>query len=236
MTTSAGRPYYGEVAATDAALAPLLDDVAAAGRPTLVVITGDHGEATHGLFAYESTLRIPLIVAELGARKADRVRLPFSGRVRLQPDQGEVSSTPARHVDILPTILDAIGQPVPFDLPGRTLLPAAERNESASERPRSSYFEAMSAVLNRGWAPLTGAIVDRDKYIDLPIPERYDLAADPGETSNLAGRTPDRDRRLAAVLRAVGATMPGERRMEDPDAAARLRALGYANGSAAMQA
>src|SRR5206468_8093632 len=69
----AGRPYYGEVAATDAALAPLLDDVAAGQHPTLVVITGDHGEAlgdhgeaTHGLFAYESTLRIPLIIAELG--------------------------------------------------------------------------------------------------------------------------------------------------------------------------
>ena len=43
--------------------------------PTLVIVTGDHGEAlgdhgeqTHGLFAYESTLRIPLIIAELGSR------------------------------------------------------------------------------------------------------------------------------------------------------------------------
>ena len=69
------RPYYGEVAATDAALAPLLDDLRAAPRPTLVIVTGDHGEAlgdhgelSHGLFAYESTLRIPLIIAELAAR------------------------------------------------------------------------------------------------------------------------------------------------------------------------
>src|SRR5439155_17895410 len=72
----AGRPYYGEVAATDAALAPLIDDVRAAERPTLVVVTGDHGEAlgdhgeqSHGLFAYESTLRIPLIVTETAGQK-----------------------------------------------------------------------------------------------------------------------------------------------------------------------
>ena len=86
-------------------------------RPTLVVVTGDHGEAlgdhgeeTHGLFAYESTLRIPLIVAEdLAARHARRVRAAES-----------VGMLPVRHVDILPTILDAIGQAVPGDLPGRT--------------------------------------------------------------------------------------------------------------------
>ena len=71
-TQYSGRPYDGEVAATDAALAPLLEQVRASGQPTLVIVTGDHGEAlgdhgeeTHGLFAYESTLRVPLIVAEL---------------------------------------------------------------------------------------------------------------------------------------------------------------------------
>ena len=73
----AGRPYYGEVAATDAALAPLLDELRAAPRPTLVIVTGDHGEGlgdhgelSHGLFAYESTLRVPLIIAEVGNAKA----------------------------------------------------------------------------------------------------------------------------------------------------------------------
>jgi arylsulfatase A-like enzyme/Tfp pilus assembly protein PilF len=243
-TQYAGRPYYGEVAATDAALAPLLDDVARSERPTLVVITsdhgealGDHGEATHGLFAYESTLRVPLIIAEFGGRlKSDSVpgtvRLPFFGSVRLQPDQGKVSQAAARHVDLLPTILDAVGEPVPADLPGRTLLPDAERSGSA---PRPSYFEAMSAMLNRGWAPLAGAIVNRDKYIDLPIPERYDLSADARETSNVAGREPERDRTLAAGLRAFGASLPGQRRTEEPETAARLRALGYVTGNAPVK-
>jgi arylsulfatase A-like enzyme/Flp pilus assembly protein TadD len=249
----ASRPYYGEVAATDAALAPLLDDVRAAARPTLVVVTGDHGEAlgdhgeeTHGVFAYESTLRIPLVIAQLGAEigggpnarnpDAPNADGPNVGSVRLQPDltgRGEVSSIAARHVDILPTVLDAVGQPVPADVPGRTLLPAAERRSAA---PRPSYFEAMSAMLNRGWAPLSGILTGRDKFIDLPVAERYDLAADAAEVTNLAGQSPERDRTLVAALHGFGAALPGQRRTENAEVLARLRALGYVSGSAPPRA
>jgi arylsulfatase A-like enzyme/Flp pilus assembly protein TadD len=224
----ASRPYYGEVAATDAALAPLLDDLRGAEKPTLVIVTGDHGEAlgdhgeqSHGLFAYESTLRVPLLIAELA-------------RGRTQGKSGEVSSASARHVDILPTMLDGVGLPPPSDLAGRSLLASAERRASASPRP--VYFESLGPMLNRGWAPLAGVLLDRDKFIDVPIPERYDLAADPVESSNLAGRTPDRDRALAASLRGYNASPPGARLAEAPDTAARLRALGYVSGSAASKA
>jgi arylsulfatase A-like enzyme/Flp pilus assembly protein TadD len=225
----AGRPYYGEVAATDAALAPLLDDVRASARPTLVVVTGDHGEGlgehgeeTHGVFAYESTLRVPLIITQLGGAAPPRA--------------GEVSSVPARHIDILPTILEAIEQHVPPDLPGRTLLPRGERRAGASPRP--TYFEAMSGMLNHGWAPLTGTLVGRDKWVDLPIAERYDLATDPGEHTNLAGRTPERDRELSAALGAFASSWPGQgqRVTEAPEAAARLRSLGYVSGAAPAKA
>jgi arylsulfatase A-like enzyme/tetratricopeptide (TPR) repeat protein len=225
----AGRPYYGEVAATDAALAPLLDDVRAAAQPTLVIVTsdhgealGDHGEETHGLFAYESTLRIPLIIAELGGTSPRR----RSGAC------GEGSPAQARHVDILPTILDGVGQPVPADLPGQSLLPAAERDAAT---PRSSYFEAMSAMLNRGWAPLTGVLAGRDKFVEVPIPERYDLSSDAAEASNLAGRSPERDRTLLSTLRGFGASLPGQRSAEPADAAARLRSLGYVTGEAPIK-
>jgi len=236
--TYANRPYYGEVAAVDAALAPLFDDLRASTRPTLVIVTadhgeglGDHGEESHGLFAYESTLRVPLIVAELnpsdrqgsGAREGDT---RDSGRAG---PAGEVSGVAARHVDILPTILDAVGQPQRSELPGRSLLSSAER---AARAPRPSYFEAMSGMLNRGWAPLSGVVIDRDKFIDLPIPERYDLATDPAEATNLAGRTPAQDRTLAASLAAFKASAPGQRIVESPDAAARLRSLGYLSGHA----
>jgi arylsulfatase A-like enzyme/Tfp pilus assembly protein PilF len=246
----ANRPYDGEVAAVDAALAPLLETVRASARPTLIVVTGDHGEGlgdhgelTHGLFAYEATLRVPLIVAELGgtgraggAGQAGGAGLSTearSGDSRAKVE-GEVSPVAARHVDILPTILEAVGQAAPPDLSGRSLLPAAERGAGAA--PRTMYFEAMGAMLNRGWAPLAGALADRDKLIDLPVPERYDLAADPEERTNLSGRAPERDRALVAILRGFNAAPPGERRAEDADAVARLRALGYVSSSVPAKA
>jgi arylsulfatase A-like enzyme/Flp pilus assembly protein TadD len=225
----AGRPYFGEVAAVDRAVAPLLGDIRASSRPTIVIVTGDHGEAlgdhgetTHGLFAYEATLRIPLIIAELP--RADAASRPPGA-------PGEVSEVSARHVDLLPTVLDAVGQPIPAGLPGRTLLPAAERRNASAAR--TSYFEAMASMLNRGWAPLQGVLADREKYIDLPINELYDLAHDPGEQSNLSGRAGDHERTLQALLRGFGAAVPGQRANEDPDVAARLRALGYVSGQAA---
>jgi arylsulfatase A-like enzyme/tetratricopeptide (TPR) repeat protein len=217
----ADRPYFGEVAAVDQALGPLFDLVRGSSRPTLLVITGDHGEAlgdhgesTHGLFAYESTLRIPLIIAELSRGT----------------QTGEVSDDPARHVDILPTILDALQIAAPPDLPGHSLRRRVDR-EGGAERP--SYFEAMSPMLDYGWAPLTGVVAARQKYIDLPLTELYNLARDPGEQTNLSAGAPERQRVLAARLGAFHAPLPGAPGAEDPEVARRLQSLGYVSGGAA---
>jgi Flp pilus assembly protein TadD len=93
----------------------------------------------------------------------------------------------------------------------------------------------MSGMLNRGWAPLSGVLADRDKFVDLPIAERYDLATDPAEGVNLSGRAAERDRALSATLRGFNAAPPGERGPEDAEAAARLRSLGYVAGSAPVK-
>jgi arylsulfatase A-like enzyme/Flp pilus assembly protein TadD len=224
----ADRPYYGEVASADRALAPLLDAVRGAQRPSLVVLTGDHGEAlgdhretTHGLFAYEATLHVPLIVGELRTQMGQG------------PHGAEVSDAPARHIDIVPTVLDALGLPVPPELPGHTLRTRADRDGAAS---RASYFEAMESMLDFGFAPLAGVLAGREKYIDLPLPELYDLSSDRGETTNLVQRAGERARTLAARLADFHAAPPGERRAEAPDVAARLRALGYVSGSAPRKA
>lgn len=217
------NPYAGEVAYTDHALGPLLDLARATSRPTLVVVTSDHGEAlgshgeqTHGLFAYEATLRIPLILAVTEGHAASRTH---------------VSQTPARHVDILPTILESLDMAIPPELPGQSLLPAVDGVESTD---RSSYFEAMSASLNRGWAPLTGVLMGREKFIQLPIPELYDLSADPEERKNLLPARNDRRSSLEERLRTfeAGTTGSARRPVESAELRERLRSLGYLAGAA----
>jgi arylsulfatase A-like enzyme/Tfp pilus assembly protein PilF len=225
----AGRPYYGEVAYTDSVLASLFDAARdASGRPTLVVVTGDHGEGlgdhgemTHGLFAYEATLHVPLIVAQI-----DRSTESWASSPATAPSGGSVSEVGARHVDILPTILDALNAPVPGGLPGHTLL------ARGAEPGGSSYFEAVSASLNRGWAPLTGVLSGREKFISLPLPELYDLSKDREESTNLIDREAARRRVLQAALDQFGAAAPGTRSSESSESRARLQALGYVTGSA----
>jgi arylsulfatase A-like enzyme/tetratricopeptide (TPR) repeat protein len=240
-----GKPYFGEVAAVDRALAPLLDLVRGSSRSTLVVLTGDHGEAlgdhgemTHGLFAYEPTLRIPLVVADLGTQSTQRPQSQsffarFAAFAFPRKAAGDVSDAPARHIDILPTILDAAALPVPSDLPGHSLRTRADRDGGGA---RASYFEAMESMLDFGFAPLDGVLVGREKYIDLPLPELYDLARDRGETDNVVDRKAERARTLSARLSEFHATRPAAPRTEAPEIAARLRALGYVSGSASPRA
>jgi tetratricopeptide (TPR) repeat protein len=94
----------------------------------------------------------------------------------------------------------------------------------------------MTAMLKRGWAPLSGVLVDREKYIDLPIDEFYDLASDPRESQNRAPRSSERVRALAARLSAFNATLPGDQRIENAEVRARLQSLGYVSGSAPRKA
>ena len=221
----AASPYHGEVAYTDHALGPLLATAQeAAGQPTLVVVTADHGEAlgehgerTHGLFAYEATLRVPLIVAQVGGASRSGAGV-----------EGMVSDDPVRHVDIVPSVLDALALPAPPALPGRSLLDPAP----AAAEPLS-YFEALSASLNRGWAPLRGVLAGRDKYVDLPLPELYDLRADPAEANNLVAARAGRTRALETLLADLPASDPLERRIAETAAVVeRLRSLGYVGGAA----
>ncbi len=207
-------PYLGEVSYVDAQLRAFLEPILQRDPETLVVFTadhgearGDHGELTHGLFAYESTLKIPLFVTSKG-------RIP----------QGKQDRA-VRHIDIVPTILQLVGIEKPKEALGHSLL-----DQRGDE---DTYFEALSAMLNRGWAPLVGMIHGPRKYIDLPIAELYDLKADPAEQKNLA----ESDRRsLFAIRKLMADAAPlakqtKERNVSSEDQS-KLLSLGYIAGNA----
>ena len=213
------NPYLGEVAAADSFLAPLLGPfLAGQERPALVVVTGDHGEAlgehgeeSHGLFTYEATLKVPLVVWGRGVAP---------GR----------DGRSARHVDIFPTVLQAAGiagtaLPGPRR-PGRSLLGPPDSGDS--------YFESLSSTLNRGWAPLRGLLRGGTKFIALPLPEVYDLPRDPQEKDNRFEAERQAARGVFAALPKESA-WPPKREDLRPGNAALLQSLGYISGSAALR-
>ena len=223
----ADRPYDGEVAYADAEVGRLRRELVerGPGKDVVFVVTsdhgeglGEHGEATHGPFLYQTTLHVPLIVVAPG-------RWPAGRRVK-----GLVSN-----VDVAPTLLALAARPVPPSLDGLDVGPSA-RGEALRERwlPLESEF----ALDSYGWAPLVGLTDGALKWVGAPEEELYDLAANPGELSNLAARRREDTRRLAALWRKA---VTEDRRSlpvtvsetQDAERLARLQSLGYVAGSRA---
>ncbi len=212
----ASEPYLGEVAATDAFLEPLLAPILANNDgSTLVIFTSDHGESlgehgelTHGLFAYEATLKVPLVLWGRGVTVG-------------------VDETSVGHVDIFPTVLEAANVEIPDGLPGKRL----PLSDSTTAPLRTLYFEALSGSINRGWAPLHGMLEARQKLIRLPLPELYDLATDPMEAHNLADSQRREANRLRGLIPPEALQPPSRGRISDEEIR-RLRSLGYVASSA----
>jgi choline-sulfatase len=214
-------PYDGEVAYADSQLGRLLDWLARSGEAgrTLVVVTsdhgeglGDHGEDEHLIFLYDTTLRVPLLLSWPG-------HLPAGVRVRGQ----------FRSVDLLSTILDLLGAPVPATSGASR---AAVLRAGGRIPDNESYAEAIYGELHFGWAPLRALRGQGWKYIHAPHAELYDLREDPGETRN---RLDDRGQ-VATVMRQHllahdTKPPPAATAAVDPDAAERLAALGYVGGA-----
>jgi len=188
---------------------------------TVVVIVGDHGEsrgehgeASHGLFVYQSVMRIPLII-----------RAPGRG-------QGRRVADPVRIVDVTPTVLDLLGQDRAPEVNGETLVPLM--NGTAHELEREVYSESRYGFDRFGWSPLAALRQGQFKLILAPRPELYDLVSDPSEQTNLYSRQPGLTRAMTVRLQKI-AQPENDRTNDTPaiDAAtrARLAALGYVNGS-----
>ena len=192
------RLYDGEIAYADSALAKFIHYLYERGwyDNSLIVVVGDHGEGlgehhetTHGLFLYDSTTHVPLIL-----------KLPAAGAV----GRGKVVNAQVRTTDILPTVLDLVGGSTPERLDGESLRPYFAATETAS---RIAFGET-DYPLRFGWAPLRSVRTEGFKFIEAPRPELYDLSADSAEADNKYEPWNAQVQRLRGMLAELRAKVP----------------------------
>src|SRR5262245_33348280 len=217
-----GHPYTGEIAFDDTQVARLITQLQSMGAYDHTVILvmgdhgeslGDHGEAAHGFFIYNSVTHVPFAI-----------RAPFS------LTQHRRVADPVRSVDVMPTALDLLGVPAPKGISGASLVPLM--TGAARELNLDAYSEAMYPLHHYGWSDLRALRSGRYKVIDAPRPELYDVDRDPLEATNLyADRQALADRMIAQLRTLEGgfsktvASLPAAD--VDPEARQRLAALGY---------
>jgi choline-sulfatase len=165
--------YDGEIAYADSALANFFAYLKKHGwyERSVIIAVGDHGEGlgehheqTHGIFLYDSTTHVPLIV-----------KLPSE----TGQGSGKVVDSQVRTIDILPTVLDLTVSPHP-PLDGQSLAPYLTEANSA---PRIAFGET-DYPLRFGWAPLRSVRAEGYKFIEAPRPEFYELNSDGAELQN----------------------------------------------------
>ncbi len=220
----ASRPYDGEIAFDDAAVASILDKLSATGLldRTLVAVVadhgeslGDHGEETHSMFVYDSAIRIPMILWRPGRLAS-----------------GVVVREPVRAIDLAPTLLDLLGAPALKAPHARSLVPLIEGRSGG--RPPPAYAETYLPKFYMNWAPLRTIVDERYKLIEAPRPELYDLARDPGEKDSRLEAQPQTAAALRAELDRLTAGSEGELSVGavDREAVEKLAALGYIGAGA----
>jgi len=234
------RLYDGEIAYADSVLGGFIGYLKKTGRydNALIVVVGDHGEGlgehredTHGIFLYDSTTHVPLIL------KAP-AKPPAGGHA------DQVVKAQVRTTDILPTVVDWLGIALPARLDGASLKPYID---GAEEEDRTAFGET-DYPLRFGWAPLRSVRAGGYKFIEAPRPELYDLHADPAELANRyqpPGLMVQKFRGMLAEIKAKApAPRSGAEAQNSQGSSDALKALGYqgqsgtevpANGAGASQ-
>ncbi len=243
-TKYASAPYDGEIAYTDSVVGHVMDFLRSKGlyEDAVVAIAADHGEAfgehgeeRHGMFLYDETIHVPLLVKlpahQMGAKRLEGAH--FNERVGL--------------VDVAPSLLEIAGIPVPAAMQGQSFLPLVERNaartssdeksDASARKPaeRSVYSESNYAH-NFGWAGLRSWREGKYLYVQAPRAELYDQSVDPQALRNVASES----KAVAATLesqltafREKTSSVAAEHTKLDPVQAEKLRALGYMSSDSA---
>ncbi len=217
--------YQGEVAAADAALGRLVAGLETLGRGNgaLIVVTADHGEGlgahgepTHGVFLYQETMHVPLVIYGPGWEvKRGRFEEPVS------------------LADIAPTLAVLAGQDPPEGADGLSLDAVLRRGGTLAARS-GVFAESHLPAIEFSWSGLRAFVSGSTKLIDAPHPELYDLAQDPGEQDDLSlaqqGRVSAMQRDLGESVSAARELAPaaGAERSASQEELEVLRSLGYA--------
>lgn len=223
---SVSAAYDSEIAFVDSQLRRLLDQLDRQGlrRRTLVVIVSDHGEGLgqhgedeHGGFLYDETTRVAWLISNPDLFHKPRV----------------VGDRIVGTVDMLPTICDVLGLPIPSGLDGVSQL------AKPFDPGRALYLETLLTSENYACAPLFGLRRMHDKLIMAPRPEYYDLRNDAGELQNRWRVDQGAANKLSASLEKIQATgeagLSSVRSLED-DEVRRLASLGYISARSSADA
>jgi len=214
--------YEGEIAFMDSQIKRLDDWLGHSGmkEKTLLVIVGDHGESFnehgeegHGMFLYDTSIRVPLVVAH----------------PQLTPKPARIPG-PVGVIDLFPTILELLGVPKPDDLLSTSL---AGTLQSGRTPPRDIYSESEYVWYSYGWAQQRSLTNAHWKFVSSTKPELYDRTADPAEKNNLFDKRPDVRTKLANELFQRYAEMVPvlpDKLLPSAAASAALSALGYIGG------
>ena len=219
------RPYDGEIAYTDVYVGKLVQVLREKSivEKTLVVVVGDHGEdlwqhsePTHGIFLYDTALKIPLLF----------------WCPQIIPEDVRIESQ-VRSIDIFPTILDIFQIDIPPSCQGISLVPVMERKKV--REIEKSYAETYYPLLAHGWSAQESIRTDEWKYVFSPRSELYDLKKDPDEMRNLVAERPEVVSRLKRDLEELKRRDSSSRTLPikelTPEEKEKLRALGYLGGA-----
>ena len=237
-----GASYNSAITAADAAIGKLIGALQQRKiylNTALIVVAdhgeslGAHGEDAHGVFLYDETIHVPLLV-----------KLP-QGQPAAKPAAARVAAK-VRLVDIAPTLLEIAAIPVPSQMQGQSLLRIAKSTSSSgSAGDQPVYSRSDLPQRGFGWSPLESWRAGKYLYIRAPKPELYDLTADPAAAHNLAQTSKATLDTMAAQLDNFDRRFSGEAAKSSAELSSsemqKLASLGYiglqkSSGSAAAVA